>query len=412
MAEPTGFAVIDLETTGLYPNSGDRIVEIGIVGLDAWLRPQGEWSTLVNPHRDVGPTSIHGITAGEVRDAPTFEEVAGDVAGCVGDRMIVGHNVRFDLSFMAAEYKRAGFPVQWVPGLDTMWLAYSVTGHRKLVDCCRSLHIDVGRSHSAICDARSTAALLGCCLRQLRATPPTFPPPQPRWTLPGVAPSGKRRVRGEVARPPETSLASLVTRIPVETRGTTAPPEAIIAYVDLLDRALEDRRLTAEEVDALGALAAEWQIGSADVFAIHRSYFNGLARLALADGVLTPLERSDLAAIAGLLGVPDALKDLTTAATGQFIAVDRTEQLRGNTVCFTGESVCKLHGRPLDRATQHQLAAAAGLIPVETVTKALDLLVVADPASDSGKAKKADAYGIRKMAERAFWSDLKVRVDG
>ena len=52
----SGFAIIDLETTGLRPKS-DRVVEIAIVRTDAWGRPMAELSTLVNPERAVGATS-------------------------------------------------------------------------------------------------------------------------------------------------------------------------------------------------------------------------------------------------------------------------------------------------------------------------------------------------------------------
>ena len=185
----TEFAVVDLETTGLYPSRGDRIVEIGIVALDASLRPKAEWTTLVNPRRDVGPTSIHGITAGQVANAPSFRDIVGDVADCLGDRIVVGHNVRFDQGFLGAEFARAGFAVEWVPGLDTMWLAASITSQRRLHDCCQSLGIDTGRSHSAICDARAAAQLLVCCLGRLRESSPLLP--LPRSSLPPVAPSGR-----------------------------------------------------------------------------------------------------------------------------------------------------------------------------------------------------------------------------
>ena len=75
-----GFAVINLETTGLFPGGHDRVVEIGIVDLDPSLRLVAEWTTSVNPCRDIGPTNIHGITASEVIDAAVFAEIVGDVA--------------------------------------------------------------------------------------------------------------------------------------------------------------------------------------------------------------------------------------------------------------------------------------------------------------------------------------------
>ena len=298
-----GYAVVDLETTGLYPSGGhDRIVEIGIVALDPWIRPVDEWTTLVNPCRDVGPTSIHGITASQVVEAPLFSDVMADL---LGDRVVVGHNVRFDLSFLDAEFGRAGYHIRWMPGLCTLWLASSITGARRLDQCCASFGIDVGPDHSALGDARAAAALLDCCFG--RHTSHEIPPPLPRSALPPVLPSGRSLVRRAVPAPPRSGLASLADRLPMQGLPVGGQSDAVLAYVDLLDRLLEDRRLTSEEVAALAQLAAEWGISGPAATAIHRSYFSGLAQTALAEGILTDVEREDLRedllAIAERLGV-------------------------------------------------------------------------------------------------------------
>ena len=62
-----GFSVVDVETTGFSLKRGDRIVEIGLVRLNSELQIEKTFETLINPRRDVGPTSIHGITAEMVR---------------------------------------------------------------------------------------------------------------------------------------------------------------------------------------------------------------------------------------------------------------------------------------------------------------------------------------------------------
>jgi hypothetical protein len=76
LVEP-GFAVVDTETTGLWPGSHDRIVEIAVVAVDAKGGVVEEWTTLVNPCRDVGPSSLHGLRPRDLVDAPTF--AGGDV---------------------------------------------------------------------------------------------------------------------------------------------------------------------------------------------------------------------------------------------------------------------------------------------------------------------------------------------
>lgn len=89
----------------------------------------------------------------------------------------------------------------------------------------------------------------------------------------------------------------------------------------------------------------------------------------------------------------------------------RREQLGGNRVCFTGESQCCYLGQTIPREMATELAMNRGIIVVEFVTKKLDVLVVADPLTQSGKAKKARKYGLRIMHEAVFWKLLGVEVE-
>jgi hypothetical protein len=86
--------------------------------------------------------------------------------------------------------------------------------------------------------------------------------------------------------------------------------------------------------------------------------------------------------------------------------------LTGKTVCFTGESVCTVAGRPVSRTTQEILATNAGLRVLARVTKKLDLLVVS-PLADPNHAKLTTArrYGTPQIDEAAFWRALGVKID-
>ena len=97
--------VIDTETTGL--GKLDRIVEIAAITIN----PQtgeiiDEFETLVNPERDIGPTSIHGITPSMVETAPTFEEIATALARRLTGAILVAHNLSFDVRMLKQEYDR------------------------------------------------------------------------------------------------------------------------------------------------------------------------------------------------------------------------------------------------------------------------------------------------------------------
>jgi tetratricopeptide (TPR) repeat protein len=122
-----------------------------------------------------------------------------------------------------------------------------------------------------------------------------------------------------------------------------------------------------------------------------------LARLAMAEA-LVRMGRCD-----------EAEQQLTRAAASPNRSI--ANDLIGKRVCFTGELISTINGKPVTRALAHSLAERAGLAIASSVTKQLDVLVVADPCSQSGKAKKARQYGTRIIAEAVFWNMIGVAVD-
>ncbi len=100
MAAMPSIVALDIETTGLDPFS-DAIIEIGAVRFNGH-RVEAEWSTLINPHRQISPfiTQLTGISNEMVRNAPTLAGVIHDLVDFVGTCPVLGHNVRFDLSFL------------------------------------------------------------------------------------------------------------------------------------------------------------------------------------------------------------------------------------------------------------------------------------------------------------------------
>jgi DNA polymerase-3 subunit epsilon len=167
-----GFAVVDLETTGFSPFQ-ERIVEVAVVLLGPDGTEQDAFCTLVDPERDPGPTHVHGITSQMLVGAPTFAGVHAYLAGLLSGRVVVGHNVdRFDLAFLLAECARLGDGS--VPGtvttLDTLQVAQvhlDLPGKARLVDCCDRYRLTWTDHHSALGDARVTAALLGAMRSEL-----------------------------------------------------------------------------------------------------------------------------------------------------------------------------------------------------------------------------------------------------
>lgn len=417
----TAFAVVDVETTGFSPRLNDRVVEVAVVRLSPDGHPADEYTTLVNPCRDVGPTHIHGITATEVKDAPTFDQIAGDVGQRLDGAILVAHNLRFDRSFLDAEFGRVANAWPELPGLCTLELAYSLepkSPSRKLAECCARLGIAHGQNHCALDDARATAHLLIAyldiarrrgltTLRALGCRPLEMP--TPGWL--SLRPSGRswgRRVAAEAAREERGYLARLVERLP----GTDASDAGTAAYLDLLDRVLEDRRITKAEAEALMATAGEWGLSRPRIQEAHRAYLVELVRVALADGVVSRSERADLEAVRDVLGLHPAVLDVVLAETPPPVAVAQHAcELAGKSVCFTGALSGSYRGQPINREQAEEFARRAGLQVLKGVTRELDVLVVADPNTMSSKARKAREYGVRILAESAFWCAIGVQVE-
>lgn len=160
-----GFAVIDVETTGLSPED-ERIVEVGVVLLGPDGEETGSFCTLIDPGRHPGPTAVHRITPEMLAGAPSFAAVRPYLADRLSGRVLVGHNVdHFDLAFLRAECARAGGGSVVPTGLatvDTLGVALShlrLPGKARLVDCCSHYGLSWDDHHSALGDARVTAAL-------------------------------------------------------------------------------------------------------------------------------------------------------------------------------------------------------------------------------------------------------------
>ena len=415
------FAVLDVETTGFSPRLGDRIVEIASVRMRGDGTILSEWSTLVDPSRDIGATHVHGITATDVVGAPRFADVVGDVLHHVRDAVLVAHNYRFDRSFLAAEFARAGLELPEFPALCTLSLGSLMQpgASRRLAACCERLGVELPDEHDALADARATAGILaaylamaverGCrTLDEVGCVPLVWP-----RELPRVQPSARRQLRGagraRIDRQGQY-LAELVNRLD----DTPSDDPDTAAYMGLLDRALEDRRLTDREADALAATATEWGLDAERVRLVHEQYFDAVLNTALADGVITDLENRDLQLVGSLLCIaPGALdRRITGAELRQAsTAIQSPDSLAGLSVCFSGALVGRINGEPITRDDAHRLAEEARLDVKANVTRKLDLLVVADPDSQSGKARKARQLGTRIVAEAVFWPAIGVTVD-
>ena len=104
--------VLDTETTGLSPEEGDRVVEIGALELFHRV-PTGEvWHSYINPERDMPADAyrVHELSEEFLSDKPRFAEIAGGLLEFIADAPLVIHNAPFDAGFLNAEFARLGLP--------------------------------------------------------------------------------------------------------------------------------------------------------------------------------------------------------------------------------------------------------------------------------------------------------------
>ncbi|MFG2331426.1 DEDDh family exonuclease [Streptomyces sp. NPDC048604] len=157
-AYPQGYAVVDVETTGLARD--DRIVSAAVYRLDARGEVEDHWYTLVNPERDPGPVWIHGLTDEMLADAPLFPDVAGELSERLDGRVLVAHNAIFDWGMLAREYARAERTAPVRQRLCTIALAKELAlplPNLKLESLAAHFGVVQQRAHNALDDARVLA---------------------------------------------------------------------------------------------------------------------------------------------------------------------------------------------------------------------------------------------------------------
>lgn len=154
----------DTETTGLNPNGGDRLVEIGGVELFNHVPTGKSYHVYINPERDmpIEAFNVHGLSEEFLSDKPLFSHVADEFLEFVGDATLVIHNAAFDMGFINMELKRAGRQI--IPNtqvLDTLDLARRKhpAGPNSLDALCNRYSIDNSRrvKHGALLDAEILA---------------------------------------------------------------------------------------------------------------------------------------------------------------------------------------------------------------------------------------------------------------
>ena len=161
--------VVDVETTGLSYDKGDRVIEIGLARFEKGQLVD-KWGTLINPGRHIPAeaSAIHGIRDQDVADAPSFRECLQEIENIAVDAQPAAYNAQFDRGFIYGEIDdilyQGGCSLFYpaFPWLDPLVWARQIRGHynNKLTVCCQDYGIELENAHRATDDAVAAGRLL------------------------------------------------------------------------------------------------------------------------------------------------------------------------------------------------------------------------------------------------------------
>lgn len=164
--------VLDTETTGLTPEDGHRIIEIGCVELKNRQLTGNRFHLYINPKReiDAGAAEVHGLTNSFLADKPVFADIVGDLIGFLGGAELIIHNAPFDVAFLDHELRLLeadwGRLADYCAITDTLVMAKKKhPGQRNSLDAlCKRYGVDNSHRelHGALLDAEILAQVYLC----------------------------------------------------------------------------------------------------------------------------------------------------------------------------------------------------------------------------------------------------------
>lgn len=404
-----GYVILDLETTGMSPRRGDRIIEVGAVYMRPDLSIDAGIETLINPRRDVGPTSVHGITARDVFDAPTFGQVAPKILEMLDGRVIVGHNVGFDLRFLEAELHREGYDLPEFVTIDTLSMARRALKKNPPTSCTlgdlshhlgcehetvfEALGLEKRPAHSAFGDAMVTTFVLTRLMEESSS--------EAFWE--------QHLSRAEAVMWPEYMPVEVRTK----RRGDALPEPDIRSGITTTNVSLNLPMIGASILEdrTFDSSTEPRGTDSLTLGSLRRGEFDQVVFEAWADGVLEEHEQADILRVARLLDIDDdtlanALRGSPPTASADSAPMSQPAIQRAD-FGLAPSSIIVLTGEmKLERSQIEAQIVALGHRVGSNVTKKTNLLIAADPYTQSGKAKKARQYGIRVLGQEEGFSLL------
>ena len=159
------YIVLDTETTGLDPDDGHKIIEIGCIEILNRSITDNTFHKYINPNReiDIEASKIHGLTNSFLRDKPLFEEVYSEFREYISDSPLIIHNAPFDIGFLKKEHSIISISDDFMNNeiIDSLKLARKISpGKKNTLDAlCERYSVDNSDRtlHGALLDAKLLA---------------------------------------------------------------------------------------------------------------------------------------------------------------------------------------------------------------------------------------------------------------
>jgi len=410
------FIVIDVETTGLNPES-NRIVEIALLRVNNGTITEA-YENRFNPEGPVGKTEIHGITDADVASAPRFSDKADEIKAFIGERALVAHNAKFDLAFLRAEFARSEVELPWLKSICTLEASQYYLPNlyrRKLADCCGEIGIQIDNAHSALGDAMATAKLCHFYLMPEKAPSPrssdlnTIANPIMKEKPKSSTTNSHTRARIEKDQSNRSissasalnELKKLLAGVGIGSFLNELKIPGAVEYLEKLLEVLGDLSIDDAEQELLNGLKDIYGLSDSQITELNESLLTLVIEQALKDEKISNDEREEFKSIAGVLNIPEnKILSLTKAAKVQRIEnLSRNldplpdswklgEPLRvGHNVVFTG---CEARQRERLENESRKM----GITIATAVTKKTTFLVT-DGSYSGNKASDAAELGTR-----------------
>ena len=361
---------LDLETTGLFTN------RCGILEICLFDSNNGMLSTLVDAGQPIPAriTEINGIDRDMIVGMPMFSDIAHQIYGRIKDKIVVGHNVEFDLKFLFHAFLEAGIQPQALKYICTCKAERKKHGYsgNKLHECLcrRGLHIE--QKHRALDDVN--------LLRQL------FNQQMKERTKFHVEVFDAEKYKQIVLREPEPLFAPSPIKRTTHTLkmfkswGTKADNATISFFNRLIEGACQDRVFDTDEMRRLSEIGIEKKAAIQQL----KKALRELVKLYYKDSKITWDEFKDLEEVAKLFGFNSSV----------FFPLIKEVVSELKVVCFTNDLIVK--GQTVDRyEILFPWAVCNGFLPSDSVTKQTELVVNCGAKNSvTGKIDKAKSYGI------------------